>query len=184
MRRPSGLVDRLSDWPVTRILSSLSTRCLQTVAPLAADRGLEIETVEALAVDGDARRVLRMLIVPALATAVLCTPGEVIGAVLNYTGEAGLRLLDPPQREKGSRLGCGGRPWATSGGALRRACATAGHPLRLLDDQGSKRGRQQGWVVALRAVDAHQLGMYHFGLELGEGMHLTRTCRRVGRPLA
>ena len=76
MRRPSGLVDRLSDWPVTRILSSLSTRCLQTVAPLAADRGLEIETVEALAVDGDARRVLRMLIVPALATAVLCTPGR------------------------------------------------------------------------------------------------------------
>lgn len=96
-----GLVDRLSDWPVTRILSSPSTRCLQTVAPLAADRGLEIETVEALAVDGDARRVLRKLIVPALATAVLCTPGEVIGAVLNYTGEAGLRLLDPRQREKG-----------------------------------------------------------------------------------
>jgi phosphohistidine phosphatase SixA len=104
-----GLVDRLSDWPVTRILSSPSTRCLQTVAPLAADRGLQIETVEALAVDGDARRVLRMLIVPALATAVLCTHGEVIGAVLNYTGEAGLRLPDPPQREKGS-------VWVVEGG--------------------------------------------------------------------
>ena len=67
---------------------------------------------------------------------------------------------------------------ATSGLCHRRP------PLRLLDNQGSKRGRQQGWVVALRAVAAHQLGMYHFGLELGEGMHLTRTCRRVGRPLA
>jgi hypothetical protein len=40
---------------VTRILSSPTTRCLQTVTPLAADRCLQVETVEALAVDGDAR---------------------------------------------------------------------------------------------------------------------------------
>jgi phosphohistidine phosphatase SixA len=97
-----GLVDRLSDWPVTRILSSPTTRCLQTVAPLATNRGLEVETVEALAVDGDARRMLRMLMVPALTTAVLCTHGELIGAVLRYTGETRLRLLDPPLQEKGS----------------------------------------------------------------------------------
>lgn len=104
-----GLVDRLSGWPVTRILSSPTTRCLQTVAPLAADRGLEVETVEALGVDGDAPSVLRMLIVPALTTAVLCTHGEVIGAVLDYTGEGRLRLLDPPRREKGS-------VWVVEGG--------------------------------------------------------------------
>jgi broad specificity phosphatase PhoE len=40
---------------VTRILSSPTTRCLQTVTPLAADRCFQVETVEALAVDGDAR---------------------------------------------------------------------------------------------------------------------------------
>ena len=40
---------------MTRILSSPTTRCLQTVTPLAADRCLQVETVEALAVDGDAR---------------------------------------------------------------------------------------------------------------------------------
>jgi broad specificity phosphatase PhoE len=94
---------------VTRILSSPTIRCLQTVTPLAADRGLQVETVGALAVDGDARHVLRMLTGPGLTTAVLCTHGEVIGAVLDYSGEAGLRLLDPPRREKGS-------VWVVEGG--------------------------------------------------------------------
>jgi phosphohistidine phosphatase SixA len=61
-----GLVDRFRDWPVTRILSSPTIRCLQTVTPLAADRGLQVETVDALAVDGDARHVLRMLTGPGL----------------------------------------------------------------------------------------------------------------------
>jgi phosphohistidine phosphatase SixA len=98
----AGLVDRLSAWPVTRILSSPTTRCLQTTAPLAAERGLEAEPVDSVAVDGDARRLLRMLIDPALEAVVLCTYGEVIGEALEHAGEAGLRLLDPPRREKGS----------------------------------------------------------------------------------
>jgi broad specificity phosphatase PhoE len=97
-----GLVDRLRSWPVTRILSSPTARCLQTVAPLVAERGLEPEPVETLAVDGDARRVLRMLVDPALEAAVLCTHGEVIGEALEHAGEAGLRLLDPPRWDKGS----------------------------------------------------------------------------------
>ena len=43
-----GLVFRLEDYPVERILSSPTLRCYQTVEPLARDRLLGIETVPAL----------------------------------------------------------------------------------------------------------------------------------------
>jgi phosphohistidine phosphatase SixA len=56
------LADPLSNRLVIRVLSSPATRCLQTVEPLAAERRLEIEPIEALAVDGDVQMVLRMLI--------------------------------------------------------------------------------------------------------------------------
>jgi broad specificity phosphatase PhoE len=46
-----GLVVRLDDYPVERILSSPATRCLQTVEPLARDRLLQVEEVAALGVD-------------------------------------------------------------------------------------------------------------------------------------
>src|SRR5215212_7441628 len=45
-----GLVFRLEDYPVERILSSPTLRCYQTVEPLARDRLLRIETVPALGV--------------------------------------------------------------------------------------------------------------------------------------
>jgi 8-oxo-dGTP diphosphatase len=81
---------------VIRVLSSPATRCLQTVEPLAAERRLEIEPIEALAVDGGVQTVLRMLIDRTYEAAVMCTHGEVIGEVLQRGSEAGLRLLDPP----------------------------------------------------------------------------------------
>jgi hypothetical protein len=46
-----GLVVRLEDYPVERILCSPSLRCRQTVQPLARDRLLGIEEVAALGVD-------------------------------------------------------------------------------------------------------------------------------------
>jgi phosphohistidine phosphatase SixA len=50
-RQAEGLVLRLEDYPVERILSSPTVRCHQTVEPLAGDRLLEIESVAALGVD-------------------------------------------------------------------------------------------------------------------------------------
>jgi 8-oxo-dGTP diphosphatase len=42
-RQAQALVDELAEFPLTRILSSPYDRCVQTVEPLAAARGLQIE---------------------------------------------------------------------------------------------------------------------------------------------
>jgi phosphohistidine phosphatase SixA len=43
VRQAAALVDELTDFPLTRILSSPYDRCVQTVEPLAVQRGLEVE---------------------------------------------------------------------------------------------------------------------------------------------
>ena len=42
-KQAADLVEALSDYPLTRILSSPYDRCVQTVEPLARARGLEVE---------------------------------------------------------------------------------------------------------------------------------------------
>jgi len=42
-KQAAGLVAALSDYPLTRILSSPYDRCVQTVEPLAQARGFEVE---------------------------------------------------------------------------------------------------------------------------------------------
>jgi phosphohistidine phosphatase SixA len=42
-RQADALVQELEDYPLSRILSSPYDRCVQTVEPLAAERGLAIE---------------------------------------------------------------------------------------------------------------------------------------------
>ena len=46
-RQAEGLVVRLEDYPVDRILCSPTARCHQTVQPLAGDRLLRIERIAA-----------------------------------------------------------------------------------------------------------------------------------------
>jgi phosphohistidine phosphatase SixA len=53
-----GLVVRLEDYPVERILCSPTLRCYQTVEPLARDRLLGIETVPTLGVDASPAQLL------------------------------------------------------------------------------------------------------------------------------
>jgi 8-oxo-(d)GTP phosphatase len=47
-RQASALVDLLAGYDIERVVSSPYLRCLETVAPLAGARGLEIEQDEAL----------------------------------------------------------------------------------------------------------------------------------------
>jgi 8-oxo-dGTP diphosphatase len=47
-RQAAALVTELAQFPITRILSSPYDRCVQTVEPLAAERGLEIEVRDEL----------------------------------------------------------------------------------------------------------------------------------------
>jgi phosphohistidine phosphatase SixA len=81
----------LAGRPITRILSSPRRRCVDTVSPLAAARGLAVESEARLdeeAVPGDARAFLDA---PAPGT-VLCTHGPVIADLLTALGEAGVTL--------------------------------------------------------------------------------------------
>ena len=82
----AGLVVRLEDYPVSRILSSPTLRCHQTVHPLARDRWLRIHHEETLGVDADPAGVLALLEDPQLSDAAVCTHGELIGQVLTPTG--------------------------------------------------------------------------------------------------
>jgi 8-oxo-dGTP diphosphatase len=78
-RQAEGLVVRLEDYPIDRILSSPTLRCRQTVQPLAWDRFLDIEPLTALRVDADTTQLRALLWDRALHNAVLCTHGETIG---------------------------------------------------------------------------------------------------------
>jgi phosphohistidine phosphatase SixA len=49
----AGLVVRLEDYPVGRVLSSPTVRCQETVRPLAGDRHLDVEPLPAVGVTAD-----------------------------------------------------------------------------------------------------------------------------------
>jgi phosphohistidine phosphatase SixA len=97
-----GLVVRLEDYPVERILSSPTLRCRQTVEPLARDRRLRIESVPALAVDASAVQLLDLFWDPELRNSALCTHGEGIGLLLTRLLAGVLMVEDPLDWPKGS----------------------------------------------------------------------------------
>jgi phosphohistidine phosphatase SixA len=82
-REAHGLLTQLRDYPISRILSSPTVRCLQTVEPLARRRGLRVESTDVLGVDADPTDLSALLLDPVAAEAVLCSHGELIGVALN-----------------------------------------------------------------------------------------------------
>jgi phosphohistidine phosphatase SixA len=98
----AGLLVRLEDFPVGRILSSPTVRCQQTVQPLADDRHLRVEVLPALGVDADPTAVLALLADAQGQDAVVCTHGEVIGEVLLRLVVEGLAVGHPLTWPKGS----------------------------------------------------------------------------------
>jgi broad specificity phosphatase PhoE len=81
-RQARGLVDLLSAYPITRILSSPFVRCLQTVEELAANLGIEIEPVSELSEEADYEKTVALIRELGGSTPVLCTHGDVIPEVL------------------------------------------------------------------------------------------------------
>jgi phosphohistidine phosphatase SixA len=96
-----GLVIRLEDYPIERILCSPTLRCYQTVEPLARDRLLGIETIPSLGVDASPGQLLRLFWDLELRNSVLCTHGEGIGLLLTAHRDA-LLVEDPLDWPKGS----------------------------------------------------------------------------------
>ena len=85
-RQARGLIDALAGYDVGRVLSSPYLRCTQTVAPLAAARGLEVEARDELAEGGGHATFLLVLGLLEGAGVVLCTHGDVVEDVLDGLG--------------------------------------------------------------------------------------------------
>jgi 8-oxo-dGTP diphosphatase len=97
-----GLVIRLEDYPVERVLSSPTVRCRQTVAPLAGDRLLGVEPVAALGVDAGPFQVRSIFWDPRLRNTVLCTHGETISQLFTQLAMDGLEVEEALRWPKGS----------------------------------------------------------------------------------
>jgi 8-oxo-dGTP pyrophosphatase MutT (NUDIX family)/phosphohistidine phosphatase SixA len=91
----AGLVHQLEATQVDRIVSSPAVRCTQSVAPLAAARGLEIEVREELAEGVSEADELALVYELEGTGAVLCTHGDVLELLLGEMGEKGsTRIVD------------------------------------------------------------------------------------------
>lgn len=108
-RQATGLVHVLGDrFPIGRLVSSPSLRCIETLSPLAAVLGVTLEVTGVLAegVDpDDAVRLARTAATPPGAddALVLCTHGDLIPKVLEVLEEAdGVELGRSPRCQKGS----------------------------------------------------------------------------------
>src|SRR4029453_3918858 len=97
-----GLVVRLEDYPVERILCSPTLRCYQTVEPLARDRLLRIESVPELGVEATPPHLLGLCWDLGLRHSVLCTHGEGISLLLTRLIADVLVAQDPLDWPKGS----------------------------------------------------------------------------------
>jgi phosphohistidine phosphatase SixA len=104
-----ALVALLGEFDVDRVLSSPYLRCSQTVAPLAAARGLAVEPSDDLA-EGEARAGLALArtLLPGQAYTVLCTHGDVLEEVLDALG---VRRTDYTRK---------GATWVLDEGGARR----------------------------------------------------------------
>ena len=103
-----ALPSLLADWRVDRVLSSGSTRCIETVQPLAAKLGVPVEELPQLAEGADdaAAELLRGLD----GVVVACSHGDVIPALLSVLAPQAVAPSGDIDCEKGSTwvLGDGG----------------------------------------------------------------------------
>lgn len=96
-RQAAGLVGALAGFDVARVLSSPYLRCTQTVAPLAAARGLAVEARHELAEGGGPAALALVLELLDGPPVVLCTHGDVAEDVLD-----GLRISRSRGTQKGA----------------------------------------------------------------------------------
>ncbi len=96
----AAIVEQYAGRPIDRILTSPYTRCVQTVEPLAADRGLLLEEEEDLAEGAPFDAVQRLLRQLDGTNAVLCTHGDVVAAVVADLRHRGADLPDDPRCQK------------------------------------------------------------------------------------
>ena len=123
-RQAEALAERLGDEPIKRVLSSRFVRCVQTVAPLAGRLGVEVEDSPALAEEAAIDDTEALLDELAATDAVLCTHGNVLGALLKRLRWRGVELLG----DGGSGGGGKGSAWRLEAGSDGAWATATYHP--------------------------------------------------------
>jgi broad specificity phosphatase PhoE len=102
-RQAEGLVGVARNFaPVSRLLSSPSLRCVQTLTPLAKARDMGIEMSEDLA-EGERASALKLVRALAGSDVAVCTHGDVIAEILVTLADEDRVDLGPnPRQAKGS----------------------------------------------------------------------------------
>jgi 8-oxo-dGTP diphosphatase len=98
----NALAKAFVDVPVTRVLTSPYVRCRQTVEPLAAPHGVEIEEVAALAEEQPFAPVLELL-AELPDHSVLCSHGDIVQDVIEALVRRGTTIVGEPDWRKGAR---------------------------------------------------------------------------------
>jgi phosphohistidine phosphatase SixA len=88
-RQATGLAELLGGLDLRRVVSSPYVRCVETVEPLAAALGLEVERDDRLA-EGKGRAALELLQDEGVAC---CTHGDVVGDLLGFGLKKGAAVV-------------------------------------------------------------------------------------------
>lgn len=96
------IADSFADLGIGRIVSSPYDRCIQTVEPLAAEIGVDVETHPALAEGADVEEAAKLLRKLAKKQSVAVTHGDIIFEVLNYLADRGMAMPPIINAKKGS----------------------------------------------------------------------------------
>jgi broad specificity phosphatase PhoE len=99
-KQADGLVSLLGNAEIARVLSSPYVRCIETVEPLAAHLGLEVEIDQELGEGHDWTHALA-LVRQATVPIALCSHGDVIGDLMFALARSGVPV-DDDRIEKGS----------------------------------------------------------------------------------
>lgn len=103
-QQAAAIAAHLEDAPVRAIFSSIATRCVQTVEPMAEARRLEVQTMRVLTEGGRPVDLVELLRTEAALDGdlVLCSHGDLIPEVLNRFLRDGMSIVGPRGCEKGS----------------------------------------------------------------------------------
>jgi broad specificity phosphatase PhoE len=101
-RQADALVDLLRDEPLTRLVSSPSVRCRQTVEPLAAARRLPVDLSDALVEGSPLGEALRLVEKLSDEPTAFCSHGDVVADLLTHWERSGVPLEPELLFPKGS----------------------------------------------------------------------------------
>lgn len=88
--------------PIGLVLSSPAVRCIQSVEPLAAARGVEVRVEKRLGEGRDPSKAIELMIKRADQNPALCSHGDLIPEMIRLLRQRGMKLVENGPTKKGS----------------------------------------------------------------------------------